>query len=445
MLLTCAFVLCRQMECKPSALALLSAIVPAERFSNSTTNTNASPLWFILKRNRHSMKIKLLALLTLCFLTPLLAFGQNKPEQQVSFARESKPHIYYVEQAELWAKELQKDSLSETNWYNYFRSCRNAHGTADWRSDFVNESPYLMEGGDVVKLMEKYIPQTFTYYYLSYLTQGIGTGNYQNLLKAYKMNPHFEGIHSSMISYAESSMDIPLRKKTNKEWFKTNYISQQLLTYNYNVLMSLDSNAILFTQQDNDTYPTWMLQDALNIRTDVTVINIDFLLLKNYREHVIKNLNIKDLNLGEVNIDDYHLNWEKVVAHILNNYQGNKPIYLGMTLFDHLYKDFENDLYISGLAFRYSKTKLDLKERNRQLYQEIFLLDYLKHTFLTDPNQTNVNFQNTNYVSCFKSVYDTYKEENKLNEAKKIKELSIILAERINNPDYLARVRETFN
>src|SRR5690606_5974575 len=119
-------------------------------------------------------------LLFLCCLSSVWAFGQNMPETQVSFAQESKPHAYYVEQAELWAKELKLDSLSETNWYNYFRSCRNAHGTADWRSDFVNESPYLMEGGDVVKLMQQYIPNTFTYYYLTYLTQGIGTGNHEN-------------------------------------------------------------------------------------------------------------------------------------------------------------------------------------------------------------------------------------------------------------------------
>ncbi|PKL85592.1 MAG: hypothetical protein CVV22_06715 [Ignavibacteriae bacterium HGW-Ignavibacteriae-1] len=391
------------------------------------------------------MKIKRIVMIFLYLLTTPWTYGQNIPEQQVSFARESKPHSYYVEQAELWAKELQLDSLSENNWYNYFRACRNAHGTSDWRSDFVNESPYLMEGGDVVSLMKQYIPQTFTYYYLSYLTQGIGTGNYENLMKAYEINPNFEGIHSSVISYAESSLDSTLRKKINKEWYKTNYISHQLLNYNYNVLMSLDSNAILFTQHDNDTYPAWMLQDAMNIRSDVTVINIDFLLLDNYREFILNKLKVKALDLGEINIDEYRLNWEKVVAHILNNYNGNKPIYLGMTLFNHLYNDFEKQLYVSGLAFRYSTTELDLVEKNKRLYQEIFFLDYLFYTFSTDPNQVNVNYQNTNYMSCFKTVYDIYKSENNLKEANKIKGLAILLADRISNPTFLARINDEFD
>ncbi|MCO5252127.1 MAG: hypothetical protein M9949_12025 [Candidatus Kapabacteria bacterium] len=391
------------------------------------------------------MKIKSILIIFIYLLTPSWTYGQNIPEQQVSFARESKPHAYYVEQAELWAKELKLDSLSENNWYNYFRACRNAHGTADWRSDFVNESPYLMEGGDVVRLMKQYIPQTFTYYYLSYLTQGIGTGNYDNLMKAYKMNPNFEGIHSSVISYAESSVDSTLRKKTNQEWYKTNYISNQLLNYNYNVLMSLDSNAILFTQHDNDTYPAWMLQDAMNIRSDVTVINIDFLLLDNYREFILNKLKVKALDLGEINIDEYRLNWEKVLTHILINYNENKPIYLGMTLFNHLYNDFEKQLYVSGLAFRYSTTKLDLAEKNRLLYQEIFMLDYIFYNFSTDPNQVNVNYQNTNYMSCFKTVYDIYKSENNLKEANKIKGLAILLADRISNPTFLARIKDEFD
>lgn len=385
---------------------------------------------------------------TLLGLTSLLClwvFGQRGPEQQISFAMESKPHSYYVEQAELWAKELSLDSLSETNWYNYFRSCRNAHGTADWRSDFVNESPYLMEGGEVVKLMGDYIPNTFTYYYLSYLTQGIGTGSSENLLKAYEMNPHFPGIHSSVISYAESSLNDELRKNTNKAWYATNYISGQFLHYNYNVLMSLDSNAILFTQHDNDTYPAWMLQDALDIRTDVTVVNIDFLLLENYRQQVFRKFDIPALDLGEVDIDEYHLNWEKIVAHILRNYRGDRPLYLGMTLFNHLYENFEDQLYISGLAFRYSLARCDLTEKNKEFYEDTFLLDYLSHNFQTDPNQVNVDYQNTNYITCFKAVYDAYRLENRSKEAAEIKNLSLQLAEKIDNPDFTRRIEETFN
>lgn len=391
------------------------------------------------KTQKQTMKI----IFAIILLVPIMSIGQTT-EQQISFAQESKPHSYYVEQAELWAKELAKDSFSENIWYNYFRSCRNSQGTADWRSDFVNESPYLMEGGEIVKIMHEYIPNTFTDYYLSYLTHGIGTGNNAELLKAYAMNPDFPGIHSSVVTYAESSMNYQLRKETNITWYRKNYISSQLLNYCYNVLMSLDSNAILFVQQDNDTYPTWMLQDAFGIRTDVKVINIDFLLIDNYRDAAYDEFKIPRLDLGKVDLDEYHQNWEKVVAHIITNYKGSQPIYCGMTLFNHLYEDFENQLFVSGLAFRYSTEKINLINFNKNLIENVFLLDYLTQNFIDDRNQGNVNYQNTNYISCFKEVYDHYSRKKRHSEAKKLKELALIIANRINNPTFTGSIETLF-
>lgn len=385
-------------------------------------------------------------LTTLLFLN--LLFSQfvlaQTPEPQISFAQEFKSTGYYVEQAELWWAELEKDSSSENNWYNYFRACRNTEGSNDWKSDFIKLSPALRGGQEIVQRIKNNVPNTFTYYYTSYLTNGIGTENYQNLLKAYELNPNFPGIHSSLISYAESNNDIEFRQKVNREWIKTNYLSYQLLNYSYNVLISLDSNAILFTQSDNDTYPTWMIQDAKGIRTDVQVINIDFLLLDDYRKTLFEELNVPPMDLGEVDIDEYHLNWEKVVAHVINSYNGNRPVYLGMTLFDHIYEDFKNQLYISGLAYRYSELRLSTEKQNIKLFEESFRLDYLKDPLTVDRNQMNINYQNTNYIRCFINIYKQYLSAQRISEAEELKELSLLISSRINNESYYDRVKEAF-
>jgi hypothetical protein len=398
---------------------------------------------------KSTMKYVNILLVILCF--SINSFSQEsagsnitKPEKQISFARENKPHSYYVRQAELWWEEIKKDSTSEYNWYNYYRACRSAQGTADWREDFVKESPALRTGGDIVKLMEKFIPNTFTYYYTAGSTGGVDPSSGKFLVKAYEMNPEFDGIHASVVTYAQSIFDSSLRKNANKIWFKKNELSPGLMAYSYNVLMSVDPNAILLTQHDNDSYPLWMLQDASGIRKDVLAINIDFLILDSYREKVFKDLALPPLSLPTHNLDDYRANWKTIVHHILNNYKNKRPLYVGLTLFPELYKDLSDKLFVSGLALKYSTEPLELRLNNKLLFENMFLLDYLKLHLVSDANQGSVDAQNLNYLKCFKIIYDYYKSARLSVEAKRIRDLSLLIGSKAVDKKLVDRINADF-
>jgi len=367
----------------------------------------------------------------------------QKPEKQISFAREKKSLSYYVRQAELWYTEIKKDYTSEYNWFNYYRACRNAHGTADWKDDFVKESPALKFGQEIADSMKVYIPETFTYYFVAGSTGGVSS-NGDLLMKAYQLNPDFEGIHATMATYATSIFDDNLRKDVNQRWFKRNEISMGLLNYAYNVLMSLEPNSVILSEHDNDTYPLWMLQDAKSLREDVTVINIDFLLDENYRKVIFEKLKIRPLDLGNIDLNKYSENWEKVVHHFVNYYKIENPLYIAMSMAPERYEGLNNHLHPVGLAFKYSTAKVENTFLNLELVENKFLLDYIFANFYPDISANIVNQLNLNYFTSFKICYHYYRKNHLTPQIEKIDKLVSIILDNIEPAEVRSKYKEKF-
>ncbi|MBN2031049.1 hypothetical protein JW824_12500 [bacterium] len=388
------------------------------------------------------MKYTKNGLILLIMLVSISMIHAQAPEEQYSFAQVPKSHTNYVTQAELWWKEIEKDPQNENSWYHYFRACRNAHATAGWSNDFVNESPFLRRGNDILALMEIYIPDTFTTNFAMWLNDGFNPEKGPYLLKAYKMNPDFQGIHATMITYADSEFDFELRKDVNQKWFSCNEMSPGLLAYGYNVLESLEPQSILFTQHDNDTYPLWMLQDVKNIRTDVTVINFDMLLIKSYREKVFDKYQIG--HLDRLFEESNPVNLESILNHIIAHYENSRPFFIGLSVTPAYYENFSDRFFVSGLTLKYSDTPLDMIPINQDLYENKFLLDYLKIQMTSDPNQNNVDKMNLNYFHSFQMLYDHYLEENQSEKADKIKELTKHIIQNAQDPVWMERFEKAF-
>jgi len=376
------------------------------------------------------MKIVKILIITVLIFNLGVVKSQN-PETVHSIVKVYKPHKWYIEQAEAWWKVLENEKINEDAWYNYFKANRMAQKTFEPGNgdvgNWIKESKALKTGEDIIKLIDKYIPNTFTCHYVKWYQKSPNPALIKELRKANEIDPSRPEVYDGFVTYYETQFDREKRKQYNLSWHKLNDIAVGLLAYNYNTLVSLEKNAILITNGDNDTYPAWMLQDALNIRPDVEVLNIHILKQKLYREKVFDKLNIPQIS-DENSNDDIYPDLNKLVEHIVNNAPDNIPVYFGMTVRQEYYKSIADKLYLVGVAFRYSDENIENLAYIKRNFEKEYLLDYLKVDLNHDISRQLIYYLNVNYLPGIIKLYEFYKQGGDVDEMNKIKLLGNTIA-----------------
>ncbi len=137
-------------------------------------------------------------------------------------------------------------------------------------------------------------------------------GIYKNLSKNY---PDYETLVGNIrvryfneLYYTYSSLQFCGKEELAGKYISQCYLDECYLNEAKNYLNSLEPNAILFTSGDNDTYPLWFLQNQLNYRKDVLVINKSLLDFSNYVYYLDKNKTI-ELSIPVALYSDEKLSW----------------------------------------------------------------------------------------------------------------------------------------
>ncbi|MFH1007385.1 MAG: DUF2723 domain-containing protein [Candidatus Latescibacterota bacterium] len=228
--------------------------------------------------------------------------------------------------------------------------------------------------------------------------------------------------------------------------------------YGYNMLMSCDPNAILFTNGDNDTFPLWFLQEVKGIRKDVRVVNLSLLNTKWY----IKQLRDYDpklpIRMTDRYIDEklgggipwsseemtaagitwklagcgtyqaregdtmrtirYFRTQDMMVIRIIQQNLWQRPIYFAVTVSGENKIGLEDYLRMEGMVYRLVQTEgenaLDTERIRHNLF-EVYQYRGVKDPKVYKDNNTTKLL--TNYRAPYFQLASEYEEQGKMDLA----------------------------
>lgn len=339
--------------------------------------------------------------LTILAQTPEKIYGKNKL---------LKPNEYYLQQIPLWKKEVDKNPNDAQAWFNYYRANRNAYikGEEDnsQKSKGITRFDRLKK---IVDDMEKQIPDTYEYNYAKWLNGNNDLSLFPYLDKAHILSPQNSEPIMSLIFYYEIKGDSLKRNEYIDAYYRLGDFSPGLLNYSFNLLSALDTDAIILTEGDKDTEAILLLTQGKKYRSDVYMLNLNLLLIKEYREKIFKELEIPQLDfeplLNEVNYEQYQ---KQIIKQVAENKKA-KPVYVAVTVSQPYEDTILENLYLTGLAYLYSEKKIDNLPLLQKNIEQVFLLDYLQEYFsISDISVGNVYSMNGNYLFPFAALSQYY-------------------------------------
>ena len=351
----------------------------------------------------------------------------QKPETVYGFAKEQREQSWYETQLKLWKAEIDKDKTNGNAWYNYYRAARglrNLHaGNAEKRKE------YLVLCAKIVEDAYATIPNSFEANALKWAEGGNGTELYPYLKKAYEINPDDPRIYEDLATYYETAHTKSEYKKACQLMYNANIMNASMLNWGYNMLSEVDQNAIIFTAGDNDTYAAWVVQEAKQFRQDVRIINLSLMMIDDYRDQLLKELNLPALNVtGEPKTDEeYASKRDKILNHFTTN-SSKHPIYVAVSAIQSLNEKWSENLYLTGLTYKYASEEFDNTSIILRNYEHRYLMDHLKMTFFSSIGEKMADQLNGCYLPSMLKLYQHYKDSEQTAKMKELEELLILIS-----------------
>ncbi len=340
--------------------------------------------------------------LLLLFAFPYFGFAQ-KAEPIKRITRVTNDLNYFLEQSKLWEAITQKTPSNSDAWLNYFSAARYANMYTRG-----GEKPYDIDA--IVASAKKSAPNTYEVYFIEAWQLNRQAGYFDLIQKAYALDPDRPDIYDTCVAYYELNGDEKRMKEFSDKWYRSKDHSPGLAVWNYNMLIGLEPNALLFTNGDNDTYPSWVLQQSSGIRKDVKVINSSLMLIKSYRDQLFEKMGCPPFTKTMEEVGGRLEMQKAVIDHFIN--YAKRPVYCAISIGRDLRDLMADNLYLEGMVFRFSKEAYDNITVLRKNYEQHLRMDQFKTPLYEDPAASVLRQANLNYLPCLIKLLAHYRAEN---------------------------------
>ena len=378
-------------------------------------------------KTRHAFALCLAAMIGLASMTNA-AHAQIEKEIPQKVETPVKVHHsaeWYKTQERLWKAEIDKNPKNEEAWKNYYHAVR----YKGWYEDIPDEAAVLTS---IIEDMGKAIPETYTLYIMEYYHKG-NVNDAPNMKKAIQMRPDNVEMYPDYVSYLMQTGDEELMADILKRWYNSGTYSPSLLNYAYNELSGMKANSIIFVNGDSPTFSKLLVQYGKHLFEDIDVICMSLLWTPNYRKLICERLSIPDFEpmpqISSQEEADKYTN--QMMLHIIKHTR--RPAVYFSTLMN--VPSFKDKLYSEGLVMRYSEKPYDNLAIKRKNFEENYLTDYLRESFLPESYPASANKFNLNYIPCFKSLLDHYKQTGNFFRYNELRTLMLRIVEQVDVPD----------
>ena len=333
---------------------------------------------------------------TLIIVLATLFFGEmEKPATIPSKITELKSNSWYTEKAEEWKVYLAANESDHSSWLQYLLATKYAG---------------KMEKAQLIQdqILEKF-PNSFAAHYSAFQVEGWSDAGIEELQSALSIDDSQEVSFEDQLIYAELIGEN--RSEFSKKIFEEGLIHSSTLNYCYNLLMSVNEGGLLILDGIHTTTPIWVLQDVMNVREDVSILNLE---LARYQEEYLDRILSKN-------------NMNRTVEELLNEEQGQN-IYYALTLPRTSLQKLENRLYVVGLASTSGSEGFQHFETLRENVEEKFLMDYLTLDFNGEPKTATGKVLSTNYIVSLLLLKEFYEELNNADRSEELKQQIQLLA-----------------